>query len=822
MRKWLSVSFASLFVLSLGFAVKTILLDKPATPLPRLLLRFEIKSETPGEAMILFNNRQGGRFRIPYTKTFQELALMIPETKAPVWGIKMEPLQHPGSITFRNLMIVDESGSVLQHLDPAQHIESLNKNTTISITNGELLISAKTAADRPSPVFKDIFPLRTAVDNLPRVTPTGLGFAWLLLSLIAASLLFRMVWIASNNRSKTALWLTGVFVTVFGARLLCLKFMAVSFTLWDPWDHEAWNLYLPYLDGGLSWKVLFSPCNEHRIFFSRIFSLGQFLLNGQWDNRFECLCNSTLYASMACGLWMMLHRILRGHLLSTTLLVLAATALPFSWENIIWGLQSQFYFFLGFSLLTLWFLITSREFSPQWWLGAFFALCALFTTGSGIVPTATVAGVMIVRIFQGGRREAKHALVTLGICLVVGSLYMHVAIHEHNYGMITKTVTQGFLVFGRVMSWPVSGIPWICIFLWLPVSTQAVRHVLSKTPIRQGKWFLFGLAGWCCINAIGMAVYRGGFGTGIISRYSDMSAMFFVVNGASALLLLKETTGSPPVARAMRKASVVWVLFIAIGLLSTTMEDLGVRGIYRLAYQEQCKNNIIQFLHDDDLSRLAASPQRDLAYPDPMFLAACLRNETLRSFLPASIRPPIVLTPKPHSNFDKNPREFNIHGNDINPYKRTWSSKQQSRSRTFTVFESTQLPPLQFPYLEFELKDAAAGYNIFKKYDHDTFCLQLKNPLTKQIRNACSVRAMRGSRWGRWHYATFRSLDKTQVVFAVDNDLFRTLYFDSPREKSGASVWGDELIHRSPYILGVGLSGIVALFAQNIRKKKRT
>jgi hypothetical protein len=804
MKKLFAAALGLLFLLSFGFAAKTLLLDKPSTSLPRLLLSFEIKTEAPGKALIVFNNRAGGYFQVPYAPGFRQMTLPIPDLTAPLWGIRLEPLERNGAVTFRNITIAEENGKILQRLDPAQHIESLNINTSITLTNGELRVAAGTPEAHPVLAFKGIFPPRTAIDNLPRVTPAGLGIIWLILGLTTAALLTRMVWLTLKGPSKTGLWLTGVFITVFGARLLCLKFMAVSFTTWDPWDHEAWNLYLPYLDGGLSWNVMFSPCNEHRIFFSRILSLGQFLINGQWDNRFECLFTSALYAALASGLWMMLHRILRGRALTATLLVLAATALPFSWENIIWGLQSQFYFFMGFSLLSLWFLLVPRPFSAQWWFGAFCALCALFTTGSGVVPTIAVAGIVILRVLRGGKQEAKSTLATLAICAAVGFLYTRVAIHEHNYGMITKTVGQGLLVFGRVMSWPLSSIPWSGLFLWLPVSILAVRRIFFKKQVRPEEWFLFGLAGWCVINALGMAVYRGGLETGVISRYSDLSAMFFVVNGIALLLLKDEYANSARATPFMRNAGAIWVVLTAIGLLSTTTEELRVRGIDRLNYQERAKEQIIRFLQDDDLGRLLTANQGQLAYPDPMFLATCLRNEKLRAFLPSSIRPPVPLVPKTQNGFRPGPLQFDL-------YEKAWESAPPNSAVSLSSFESNPTQPLQFPYLEFEAKGASAANNPLRKYDHDSFYLRLMNPLTKRVREASSVYQIPGD----WQSVTFRAPGKTPIVSAGDSDLFRTLTLKQPREKSSASVWGDKLIHLSPVILGVGLLLLVAQSRRN-------
>jgi len=791
---------AFLFLIALLFSLKTLFLDREREPLPAHHLVFEIKAGQHTKPTVIFNNKYAGQFDVAPEADFRQIAFTIPYTPEPLWGIRFDFKEIGGGVTIRNMAIMTGQREIVQHVDPKQHIDLLNATRT-TVENGEIHINPEDAPSYPTLSLKNIFPIRTAVDNLPRVTPLGLAFIFLILGALAAGMVAYMLSSSFRKSSSAGLTIVAVFFTVFGARLLIIRYMAVSFTAWDPWDHEAWNLYLPYLDGGLSWRSMFAACNEHRIFFARLLSLGQFLFNGQWDNRFECILTSGTYALFAAGLWMQLQNFFKQKHFCT-LLVIAATALPFGWENIVWGLQSQFYFFMGFSLLSMWLLTVPTVLSAAWWLGAFFSLCALFTTGSGVVPAIAVAGIAIVRLIHGGKREIKGSLITLAICGIIFLFYSNIAIREHNYGMSTKTLAQGVLVFGRVMSWPLSSVPWLFILLWSPILILSFRRLFLRQAVKPQEWFLFALAGWCVINAIGVAAFRGGFETGVISRYSDIAAMFVIVNGSAAAILAREGIGRLFSQKHLHSFIFIWALLMMCGLISTTTEELRIRGLDRIIYQNRIKKNIILFMEDDNLGRLMSLHMSELAYPDPMFLAACLRNETLRNFLPSSIRQPIPIVSQYHTGFFQPDYRFDL-------YEKAWESNVPRSMTELYLFKSQPLHSLRYPYLEFEASGVCAGNNEFRKYNHNTFRLNIEH--RKGTQHAASVRASGDG----WDLVTFRVKGMSSVLCAADGDLFRTLTFKQPREKSRASEWGDALINSAPLVFSLGLVLIAFPFRKN-------
>ena len=167
---------------------------------------------------------------------------------------------------------------------------------------------------------------------------------------------------------------------------------------WDQWE-EARVVYLPFFGGKLALADLFSTHNEHRIFFTRIYGLALLLLNGQWDGQLQMVVNAIIHCTTLAGLgWLMSRWLERKYWILVWLPLVLVLALPFGWENSLAGFQSQFYFLLVFSLLTLWLLGLHSPGLARWWCGVATAVTALFTVASGFLAAAAVFALVVLRI----------------------------------------------------------------------------------------------------------------------------------------------------------------------------------------------------------------------------------------------------------------------------------------------------------------------------------------------------------------------------------------------------------------------------------------
>ncbi len=75
-----------------------------------------------------------------------------------------------------------------------------------------------------------------------------------------------------------------IVLASFAVRIWLIDQFASPVPYWDQWDAEAVYTFIPWFDGNLTIGNLIAPHNEHRLFFTRISSLGLLILNDmQWD-----------------------------------------------------------------------------------------------------------------------------------------------------------------------------------------------------------------------------------------------------------------------------------------------------------------------------------------------------------------------------------------------------------------------------------------------------------------------------------------------------------------------------------------------------------
>jgi hypothetical protein len=158
----------------------------------------------------------------------------------------------------------------------------------------------------------------------------------------------------SDNTKPTYLALT-VFILVGLSRLYFVENFAVPLPYWDQWDAEGDFLLRPWIEGTLKLSDLWQPHNEHRIFPTRVLSLAIFEITGSWNNFTEARFNILLAAAIPAILtWLMCrHGALFGKRYLLLIVVIAQFALPFSFENLLIGFQSQFYFLILFTLVSI-------------------------------------------------------------------------------------------------------------------------------------------------------------------------------------------------------------------------------------------------------------------------------------------------------------------------------------------------------------------------------------------------------------------------------------------------------------------------------------
>ena len=370
-------------------------------------------------------------------------------------------------------------------------------------------------------------------------------------------------------------------------------------------------VYLPWFEGKLSWANLFSAHNEHRIFFTRIYGLGLLLLNGQWDGQLQMVANAFIHCATLAGLgWLMFRWLKKRYWIMVWLPLALALVLPFGWENSLAGFQSQFYFLLVFSLLTLWLLGLHPPKSARWWCGAATAVMALFTVASGFLAAAAVFALVMLRIAKRmvGRAfqpagsgdfpvagkpsrgtERGHSCPQLRPLMhkaqnLLGMSVEHVAADKNvrapldRYeclpyqevptlifcaavilaGLLLKADVRFHHVFqahsvgefitalGCNLAWPWIVVPPFAVLNLLPVAALAWFYLKDREAEHPAEELTLVIGIWAILQGAAAAYARGAEGRPPGWRYMDSSSFILVANCFSIAVLLSHSWKKSP------------------------------------------------------------------------------------------------------------------------------------------------------------------------------------------------------------------------------------------------------------------------------------
>ena len=438
------------------------------------------------------------------------------------------------------------------------------------------------------------------------------------------------------------LLLAAVFLTILGAKMCLIARFGSDLPFWDQWDAEGAFLIQPFVEGRLRLAQLFAPHNEHRIFFTRIASLGWFLLNDrQWDCRLELIGNAALHGFAALLLAWLAIRALPGRLAAAyaaAVALFAGTAV--SSYNILGGFQSQFYFLFLFAGLHLGATLMASPRSPVWWIAPLFGAAGLFAMASGLVSAAAILAVVALGFARERRlRDGDAWVIAANLGLVIGGLFLRVHVPGHDY-LRSPGAWAPIESWLWQLAWPV-GTPWAAALGLLPTLALAASFLRSRTdgPIART---LLAAGAWVWLQEWAIAVMRGRSNHGLESRYMDILAIGVLVN-----LLTIAVLASGAVSQRGRKLGVAATLGLAavaaLGLASWNrevyMNDLRICPAIAAARVGAVRS----YLAFRDPAFLGRTPWSELPYPNAQRLAQILDEPSIRAALPSSVRPPVRL-----------------------------------------------------------------------------------------------------------------------------------------------------------------------------------
>ncbi|MBA4421745.1 MAG: hypothetical protein C0390_01440 [Syntrophus sp. (in: bacteria)] len=500
----------------------------------------------------------------------------------------------------------------------------------------------------------------------------------------------------------------GAALIILGAKFTLIHYYGSDLPFWDQWDTEPKLLYIPYDQGKLSWSTLFSPHNEHRIFFSRLWALTLYAINQQWDAHLQTVANAFLHTFF--GLWLVwiLWRLNdRRDLWIIAGVFVLILAVPFSWENTLFGFQSSFYFLLGFSSMAILLISQSRPFSTSWMMGIFFAVLSLFTMGAGFFVAPVSLALTIIRAYRERRMTWRDG-ITLISCLLIllaGILLIHVP--EGHAGLRPNSFSDFMTALGKNLSWPWIDVPLLFLILWCPFVILSYRTGIGKKEKLSGyPLFIMGLGLWTLLQCIAMAYSRGFEGSGPASRYMDSLSLIPVVNILAAHYLYSHSSASFKRRKGFVIACSFWYAFSVIGFLNLLINE-SIEGFSNMGSSlAKQSETVSRYLASENDNVILMARHMEIPYPDAKRLTSLLRDDAIRKILPVSVRKPLAFVPSVSDRNDFVKNGF-YSAMPVIKDRNVWGSYVTSKGdRNTGYLRSERMPPPRLPYLRFRI----AGY----------------------------------------------------------------------------------------------------------------
>jgi len=398
---------------------------------------------------------------------------------------------------------------------------------------------------------------------------------------------------------------------------------------WDQWDAEAYLLYKPIIEGNFQFPVLVSAHNEHHIFFTRILAIALFEFNSKiWSpilemflNGFISICSITVLMSIFIYKFKYFYQ-----KIMYLFLVLFIISIPFGWENILAGFQSQFYIFILFGLISIYGISNFDLFSFKWYL-SFLVLClSPLTMAGGFIGMISCIFILLVK------NRFKRVVIPILILLILIGLSLlytpHIVAHEngnaHNIGEFINALLTA-------LSWPYKrNFIFSCIFN-MPFIFFILNLNKTNEHDKNFSIFLLGTYSWLylqvCLMSYGRAIAID------TPRYLDVYAMLIMINsGVIIYLLNKYKKLSYKILILFYLIFVIYGFFIKEDEIWTQVRSKSAQGEWQI-------NNLKKYICFGDKDELYKKNGVELSYPDVKRLLLFLDDSTIRNILPTPINP---------------------------------------------------------------------------------------------------------------------------------------------------------------------------------------
>ena len=611
--------------------------------------------------------------------------------------------------------------------------------------------------------------------------------------------------------STQILFMLGVFLLLFGARLEIINQLASFAPYYDDWGMGG--TLQEHKSGELTLAFLLKPANGHLGLWREFLQIFLFDLNQQqWDTHLQMVVNSVIWAATGV-LLIIITRTHFHHSAKNTLTVFILTfwMFPASLINATWGVQTHSYFMMLFSIAGLW-LISAPAKTAQWWFGLFLVWAATLTMGGGSLVAPAVFGVTIIKYLLAEQQAKKALQLTLWASFAL-SIYCILLLSYSSGGhelFYAKSVGDFVTVFLKALSFPLQTLTWPSIVFTLPVLILAWQVLISKEIEGRAANFILLLASFHLLMAITIGYARGYNGWSPSPRYFEFFQSQVIVSlMALALVVSQRTRLSINFSIAL---TTLWVGCFGFGAIQQT-KYLASEIQTRSVFKPQQEKAIRHYLVDRNSTSLKTKDIRAVPFASGAGLAYFIEKVDQEPIWSAQLQvPPMVERDnKVVDGFVKNPTFAPANTDFITRYKteNAWGSynPDQGAFAAKGVFVSSLMQPthdtLIFPVM---------GYVGF-----DDIELKLVEEGSGKV---TPIRPEELTLEGvdHWRSISVKSPQEPYRIIAADRSDTLWMAFANPRVVGRLSVITNNMISNSHAYWAISLLILLLLSAKTISR----
>lgn len=365
-----------------------------------------------------------------------------------------------------------------------------------------------------------------------------------------------------------------VFLSVFIVRFTIAGHYAVNLPFWDQWDAELTTI-LVFKNHNLTWEYLFSPHNEHRIFFPRLYWILMYCFNHSWGLLSEAK-SQTIFIAVSASLfsfWLIKDT---GKIRYVSqILIFCLFSLKLDIENIISGFQVQFY--LLFLFTTIGLRLASSEGKPNFSrliLIVLACLCAFFSMAAGALLPILVGVCFTYYAIKSGFRNRKFVVYAIVMFLLLAVFYCFIPVIPGHQVLKVKSIgTFLSYVFLEHPKYILSSLP-IVVFL---------LYHFYKRRFPEPKYNFAILLYVYYVAVYFLCIYQRG---GVASRYSYL----VIASGLGFVFLIDTISQNNKVVKLIFNLSKLLIIALLLLKLKLSLNELNTTPVLGKMARTQLAN----------------------------------------------------------------------------------------------------------------------------------------------------------------------------------------------------------------------------------------